>query len=93
MSELKKYHVLVTQQTAETMEVVAHSPEEAEDILWGEGDYEEMDWYVEPELIHEMHILSQIEEVTEAPGDSEEVKSPTPLCQEQKRSNRATDLR
>jgi hypothetical protein len=61
--------------------------------LLGEDDYEDMDWYVEPEWLGERHILSQIEEVTEVLGDGEEVKSPTPLGQEQKGSNRATNLR
>jgi hypothetical protein len=69
--KLKKYEALVTQQTAETMEVWAHSAEEAEEILNGEGDHEDEPWYVEPQCIGEMHILSQIEQVTEVKEEDE----------------------
>jgi hypothetical protein len=70
-SELKRYEALVTQQEAETVEVWAHSAEEAEEILNGDGDHEEQPWYVAPKTIGSMHILSQIEEITEVPNTEE----------------------
>jgi hypothetical protein len=47
--------------------VWAHSAAEAEEIINGDGDHEDQPWYVEPETIGSMHILSQVEEIVETP--------------------------
>jgi hypothetical protein len=65
---LKKFEVLVTQQTGETFLVWAHSKEEAEQIMDGDGP-EDADWYVEPECVGELHILSQVESIEEVPEE------------------------
>ena len=71
MSELKKYHVLVNQEKAETFEVRAHSPEEAEKVVMEGNDYENEPWYIEPELIDSMHLDSLIVEVSEVKDEGE----------------------
>jgi len=72
MSELKKYHVLVNQEEAQTFEVWAHSPEEAEEAVMDGNDYENEPWYIEPELIGSMHLDSLIVEVTELKDEGEQ---------------------